>query len=527
MNAIETTKVSNEYSNVAMAELAESTTNPRKTFDEASLEELAQSIRVHGVLSPLVVRQLNGHLEIVSGARRYRAAQRVGLAEIPVRLLELTDGEAQELQIIENVQRADVHPFEEAQGFQALLDREDARTPSRKSRQERGKAAAHVAKRLKLLGLAPTVAEAFAAGTIGVAHAQLIAKLAPDVQEMALAQCFDGYFAADNTERSLVPARRLQAWIAQNVYLSLKSVPFSKDDETLVPGAGSCSTCLKRTGCNTLLFSEVREDSCSDAGCFNRKRDAHIAQRRQALPGLVLISEKHSIAGESDLLPRRNYVEVIARKTKKGKQVRPEQRLCDHLSPAIHADGIDKGRLVKVCADQSCPIHFQEQRQQEKRQAQSKAKGIAAKRKAKQTHSLRHRLLAEVIKRVQAPFGRGELRIVARFALQSLSHDLACRLAKRHGLENPKEPRAWQMAEKARQLYRKADAVRLAGLVFEAVLLDCAANASVSREDDLLADAARLCKIEVKRLRTAVAKDEQAKAHEKATKTSKAKAAHK
>jgi len=153
MNAIEKMKVSNEYSNVAMVELAESTTNPRKTFDEASLEELAQSIRSHGVLSPLVVRQLNGHLEIVSGARRYRAAQRAGLAEIPVRLLELTDSEAQELQIIENVQRADVHPFGEAQGFQALLEREDgaytiekiaasartAPTPSRKSRRERGR----------------------------------------------------------------------------------------------------------------------------------------------------------------------------------------------------------------------------------------------------------------------------------------------------------------------------------------------------------------------------------------------------
>ena len=151
MNAIEKMKVSNEYSNVAMVELAESTTNPRKTFDEASLEELAQSIRSHGVLSPLVVRQLNGHLEIVSGARRYRAAQRAGLAEIPVRLLELTDSEAQELQIIENVQRADVHPFGEAQGFQALLEREDGAYTIEKIAARTGKAAAHVAQRLKLL----------------------------------------------------------------------------------------------------------------------------------------------------------------------------------------------------------------------------------------------------------------------------------------------------------------------------------------------------------------------------------------
>jgi ParB family chromosome partitioning protein len=80
------------------------------------------------------------------------------------------------------------------------------------------------------------------------------------MQEKALAHCFDGYFAANDAERSLVPAR-LQAWIEQNVYLSLKSVPFSKEDETLLPEAGSCTNCPKRTGFNTLLFTEVRQDS--------------------------------------------------------------------------------------------------------------------------------------------------------------------------------------------------------------------------------------------------------------------------
>jgi ParB family chromosome partitioning protein len=516
MNAIETMKSLSEYRNVALAELTESTTNPRKAFDESSLEELAQSIRSHGVLSPLVVRCSNGHFEIVAGARRYRAAERAGLAEIPVRLLDLTDGEAQELQIIENIQRADVHPFEEAQGFQALLDREGGKYTIEKIAAKTGKAASYVAKRLKLLGLTPAVGAAFAAGTIGVEHAQLIAKLAPDAQEKALAQCFDGYFAADNAERSLVPARRLQAWIAHNIYLSFKSVPFSKDDETLVPEAGSCSTCPKRTGFNTLLFSEVGEDSCSDAGCFNRKLDAHITQRQENMPGLVMISERYDSAGDTPVLPRRNYVEVIARKTRKGKQVRPEQRLCNHLSPAIYVDGIDKGRLVRVCADRSCSVHFHEQQQQEKQQREWRAERSTAKRKTKQTLSLRHRLLSEVVKRVKAPFGCEELRIVARFLLQSLSHDLACRLAKRHGLENPKEPRDWHMAEKARQLYRRADVSELASLVFEAMLVGPAGDATVAKEDDLLADAARLCKIEVKRLRAAVAKDEEAKERRKA-----------
>ena len=105
------------------------------------------------------------------------------------------------------------------------------------------------------------MAEAFTAGHIGIEHALLIAKLGAKAQEDALAHCFDGYYAANDSERSFIPANRLQAWIAQNVYLSLKSVPFSKEDETLVPEAGSCANCTKRTGFNTLLFSEVREDS--------------------------------------------------------------------------------------------------------------------------------------------------------------------------------------------------------------------------------------------------------------------------
>jgi ParB family transcriptional regulator, chromosome partitioning protein len=117
------------------------------------------------------------------------------------------------------------------------------------------------AKRLRLLDLIPPVAEAFTAGHIGIEHALLIAKLAAEVQEKALTQCFDGFYAANDSDRSLVPASRLQAWIEHNVYLSLKSVPFSKDDETLVPEAGSCANCPKPIGFDTLLFSEVREDS--------------------------------------------------------------------------------------------------------------------------------------------------------------------------------------------------------------------------------------------------------------------------
>jgi len=117
MNTKEAVQSLPEYVNVPLAELVESSTNPRKTFDDDRLEELAESIRSKGVLSPLLARRVNGHFEIVSGARRYRAAQRAGLHEVPVRIVAPNDAEALETQIIENIQRADVHPSEGAQGL--------------------------------------------------------------------------------------------------------------------------------------------------------------------------------------------------------------------------------------------------------------------------------------------------------------------------------------------------------------------------------------------------------------------------
>jgi len=520
MSTKETVKPLQEYVNVPLAQLVESSTNPRKTFDEEQLEELAESIRSKGVLSPLLTRRVNGHFEIVSGARRYRAAQRAGLSEVPARIADLSDEEALETQIVENVLRADVHPFEEAQGFRALLDREGAGYTIEKISAKTGKNAAYIAKRIRLLDLIPPVAEAFTAGHIGVEHALLIAKLAADAQEKAFAHCFDGYCAANDSERSVVPVSRLQAWITQNIYLSLKSVPFSKDDETLVPEAGSCANCPKRTGFNTLLFSEVREDSCADAECFNRKLDAHITQRVSKMPNLVQISENYNTTGETPILPRRNYVEVVTRKSKKGREARPEEKLCGHLTPAIHADGVDKGQLVKVCADATCKIHFGDRQQEEKQRLQWKAEKTTANRKAKETLAFRHRLLADVLKRVKPQFGTEELRMVAQFVLRSLSHDLTCRLAKRHGLQNPKDAHDWQMAEKARTLYKKADAAALAVLIFEAMLISTAGNASASKDDDPLADAASLYKVDTKALRAAVVKAENEKAKKKNKATS-------
>jgi ParB family chromosome partitioning protein len=103
-----TTENQSEYRSLPLDSLTESPNNPRKSFDVSALNELASSIKAQGILAPLVVRPVGQHFEIVAGARRYRAAQLAGLETVPVRIVELTDAQALETSIVENLQRRDV-----------------------------------------------------------------------------------------------------------------------------------------------------------------------------------------------------------------------------------------------------------------------------------------------------------------------------------------------------------------------------------------------------------------------------------
>jgi ParB family chromosome partitioning protein len=113
---------SSDFQYIAIDTIHESATNPRRTFDEAKLQELAESIRTNGLIQPVTVRPNAEGFEIVAGARRFRAAQLAELFSLPARIVDLSDDETVLWQLVENSQRVDVHPYEEAQGFQRLLD---------------------------------------------------------------------------------------------------------------------------------------------------------------------------------------------------------------------------------------------------------------------------------------------------------------------------------------------------------------------------------------------------------------------
>ncbi len=146
---------------------------PRKTFDEASIEELAQSIKQHGVLQPLLVRPIpSGGYQLVAGERRWRACRIAGLTKVPVVIKELTDTETMEIAIIENLQREDLNPIEEAEGLQALIDKcgytqEEVATSVGKSRPA-------IANSLRLLRLPPEVREMTKNAEISAGHARAL-----------------------------------------------------------------------------------------------------------------------------------------------------------------------------------------------------------------------------------------------------------------------------------------------------------------------------------------------------------------
>ena len=110
-----------EFQIVPIDNVVESSTNPRRRFSQQGMQDLTDSVRKHGVLVPLLVRPINGHFEIIAGARRFRAAKAAELEELPVRVKEIGDSEALELQILENLQREDIHPLEEAFQFENPL----------------------------------------------------------------------------------------------------------------------------------------------------------------------------------------------------------------------------------------------------------------------------------------------------------------------------------------------------------------------------------------------------------------------
>lgn len=190
---------SGAVSSLAVSEIEPNRGQPRRHFDEAALAELADSIRQYGVLQPLVVRPMeSGGYQLVAGERRWRAARMAGLSQVPVVIRELSDSETMELALIENLQREDLNPIEEAEGYKALM--EDYGLTQEEAAERVGKSRSNVANVLRLLNLSAPVRALLAKGVLTAGHARALLPLKAAAQEKAAKAVAEGGLSVRQTE---------------------------------------------------------------------------------------------------------------------------------------------------------------------------------------------------------------------------------------------------------------------------------------------------------------------------------------
>ena len=180
---------------------------PRKNFDQEKLEELAESIRQHGIIQPPTVRKLSsGYYQIIAGERRWRAARLAGLTEVPAVIIEADDRKAMELAMIENLQREDLSPMEEAEGYKILV--ENYGMTQEQAAQRVGKSRSAVANALRLLAISPALRQMVEDGRLSAGHARALLPLSPALQEQAAATIIKSNLSVRQTEQLV---KRLQS----------------------------------------------------------------------------------------------------------------------------------------------------------------------------------------------------------------------------------------------------------------------------------------------------------------------------
>ena len=441
VNKIETiTPIALLAQDIPLSRIKESRTNPRREFDETKLSELASNIRQHGVLQPVLVRPLPGGepgcYELVAGARRFRASRLAGRDSIPATIRELSDAQCLELQLIENLQRADVHELDEARGYAALMQIEPEVYTVETLAEKIGRSEKYVYSRLRLTYLVGEIQQAFYSGKLSVAHAFEIARLEPDDQRRAFAECFPNHrtvaAAVKDKKSDAITVRQLRDWIAREIHLDLLNAPFDLHDEKLVPSAGSCAKCPKRTGNNPLLFPEVRRKSvCSDPACYRGKVEALVQIQVRPLEALGEKPLRVSHTPPWQVRNRDSEVLYDGQFRTVGKAAE-----CKHTQSAIVVDGQGAGRLVHVCREEKCPVHAAVTRYHlSPKERAARAKEALAERVEKQT---RLETLNAIRAKLPVALSRPDLEMAVLDYFERLGHDNHRRLCRAFGWNEKK-----------------------------------------------------------------------------------------
>lgn len=345
---------------IAFRLVVPSLTNPRKDFAEGPLQELAESIKILDVIEPVILRPLPAARmadtagmrprpthELVAGERRYRAAQLAGLADIPYVERDLTDAQALEIQLIENVQRDNLKPLEEAAGFRALMDATGISAKDLGARVNRSRA--YVYNTLKLLDLCQESRDALVAGKMDRSHAELLGTVAdPKLQLKALKE-----FTNTGWNERKPSFRECKDWLERNILLKIKDAPFDTKDATLIEACGACASCPKRTHADRDMFAAFDgPDMCTDPKCWNDKEASHVARikvKAEAEGSQVIVGKEAKKLKERYSDNIKGYVRLDAKHDDgKGNEVTIKKLLgADAPAPIVFVDP-DTHKPIKV-----------------------------------------------------------------------------------------------------------------------------------------------------------------------------------
>jgi ParB/RepB/Spo0J family partition protein len=311
-----------EFQTLAIGQLRESPMNVRRHYTPGAMAELVASIRAVGVLTPLLARPslALGGFEIAAGHRRFRAATEAGVEELPVRVLNLDDQAFLEVVTIENLQRQDIHPLDEADGYQQLMIADPAYTVEAIAAKV-GKSASYVYQRLKLTNLIPEAREAWEAEEITPAHAIRLARLPDTQQREGLKECWHPLYrdvARGDTEgpkREPAPLSNLERWIERHVKV-----------ETAAPET-------------QYYFPEVAEQIAAE-----EEPEKLLQLSESHMPGADLGTKTHGILGQA------RWTRITG----------PKNR-CANATKGVVVHG-GPMRVLEVCATKGCPKHFPERK---------------------------------------------------------------------------------------------------------------------------------------------------------------------
>jgi len=346
--------------------------------------------------------------EVIAGARRLRAAKQLNIEEIPAKIVEMTDEEALEAQIIENIQRKDIHPIEEGLAYRKM--RETGMSAFAIS-EKIGKSEKYVRYRLTLTNLIESAQNAFRKGKINDGLAVLISDLAPHHQKEALKYVL--------SEWALPTAKEMKDWIISNVYEPLKNQPWLKSKE-LTEEVGPCVECPPG---RQSLFGEIKEGACTDLRCWTRKMAKYIeikkAEWKEKGIDLIPIKKDYGMA-EKGVLSKSQY-ETVGKK-------------CGHETKGIVVEGEGMGELLTICVDPKCPVHG-DQHTEYKITPKEKEERKKEREKAKKEKELADKKLLGALEKIEVKNLKEEVDTILFLAFQHASYNADRSICKRHGIE--------------------------------------------------------------------------------------------